>query len=128
MNCQLQVLTSEESFQFIFITVLQGVNPRDSNKLLRVLEDLPLRFSLVHQLGWLPDGFENIYFSKLEIHTPPQRKVCSRSDAKILLNDMWLGPQLVRIALPDRTPFFNHVMAICKAKQGFHILIDDYLR
>jgi hypothetical protein len=68
MNCQLQVLTSEESFQFIFITVLQGVNPRDSNKLLRVLEDLPLRFSLVHQLGWLPDGFENIYFSKLEMH------------------------------------------------------------
>ncbi len=74
------------------------------------------------------DRFENINFSKIEIHTPPQRKVCSRSDAKILLNDMWLGPQLVRIALPDRTPFFNHVMAICKAKQGFHILIDDYLR
>jgi len=33
MNCQLQVLTSEESFQFSFITVLQGVNPWGSNDL-----------------------------------------------------------------------------------------------
>jgi hypothetical protein len=33
-----------------------------------VLEELPLRFSLVHHLGWLPDGFENIYIRKLEIH------------------------------------------------------------
>jgi len=48
--------------------MLQGVYPCGSNELLRVLEDLPLRYSLVHHLGWLPDGFENIYISKLEIH------------------------------------------------------------
>ena len=71
---------------------------------------------------------QNIYFSKLEIHTTPRCKVSSRSDAKILLNDMWLDPQLVLIALPDRTPFSYHVMANCKAKQGFQILTDDYLR
>jgi len=33
MNCQLQVLTSEESFQFSFISMLQGVNPWGSNDL-----------------------------------------------------------------------------------------------
>ena len=33
MNCQLQVLTSEEPFQFSFISMLQGVYPRDDNDL-----------------------------------------------------------------------------------------------
>ena len=69
MNFQLQVLTSEEPFQFSFIKVLKGVNPWGSNELLRVFEDLSLWYSLVHHLGWLPDGSENIYFSKLEMHT-----------------------------------------------------------